>query len=252
MLPEGFVAPKTTLLRKGVVRSGDVNSKPIGRQPCGIFPIDRVFGGIDRPGMPRGFSFQFAGEPGLGKSTLLTQMVGGTLAKKSLYISSEESAERISSRAKRLNVKNPNDFLILVPENVEEAYKAIEECDPDFVVVDSLQQQRSANGKHTQLVEAEIAKQYTAIAVARNLTVIMVSHMNKDAKMAGLKNIEHMVDGVARFEGDPNEPMRTLRCSKNREADTSYIAHFFMTDEGLKPYDPAEKKKRSKAAGRHA
>lgn len=242
-----------------VVRSGEIDKTPIKRIRTGIKNLDDVFGG-EPSGIPIGFVIQFAGPPGTGKSTLLTQIVGGLLVDRSLYITSEETAQRIAQRAERLNVPGKDRISITETTDLDTAKRAIRETDAEFVIVDSLQGLRKAEEpdeptreepegedgedrkprkarrhvKHTQLVVRDIANDLIEVARRGKRTMILVAHMNKENELAGLREIEHNVDIVARF--DKKQQMSTRRdfwFTKNREADTAVRAIFEMTGQGL-------------------
>ncbi len=238
--PLGFSEKKGRLVNL----VSDCEDDDVPRLKSGIPNLDRLFGGDEDPGIPCGVVIQLAGNPGIGKSTLLAQVAGGPLCDDILYVASEEKIGRIGRRAKRLRMKNALNIQVIETRSLNTARKAIEECKAKIVIIDSLQGLRLTDGdedengelklsKHTQQTVRDIAVSLISVCHKRGCTVILVGHMNKQETMAGLKEIEHLVDIVCFFKGNPNRPSRHLVCSKNREGDTFYKAWFSMTGYGL-------------------
>lgn len=203
------------------------------RLSTNISEFDRVLGG----GLVQGSLVLIAGDPGIGKSTLILQ-TSGLLCKndkKVLYISAEESANQIKLRAERLSVKT--DTLYIYPQtNLELIKKEIEELKPDVVVVDSIQaiytqNITSSTGSVSQI--RECCNFLMQLAKSQNITVIVIGHVTKDGNIAGPKVLEHMVDTVIYFEGDKYKTYRLLRAVKNRFGNTSEVGIFEMRTEGL-------------------
>ena len=202
------------------------------RVSSGMVELDRVLGG----GFVQGSLILVAGDPGIGKSTLILQ-ASNAIAKqeKVLYISAEESAHQIKIRAERLGVKS-NNLFILAENDLDAARETIEATRPDFVIVDSIQAIYSSGitssvGSVSQVKECcnilmHIAKQL-------GITVVVVGHVTKDGTVAGPKVLEHMVDAVLYFEGEKFNTYRILRAIKNRFGATSEIGMFAMEDDGL-------------------
>lgn len=202
------------------------------RLSSGMVEFDRVLGG----GFVQGSLVLVAGDPGIGKSTLILQ-ASNAIAKqgKVLYISAEESAHQIKLRANRLNVESENLF-ILAENDLDLAKETIENMKPDFVIVDSIQAVYSSSitssvGSVSQVKECcnilmHIAKQL-------GITVVVVGHVTKDGTVAGPKVLEHMVDAVLYFEGEKYNTYRILRAIKNRFGSTSEVGMFAMEDDGL-------------------
>ncbi len=203
------------------------------RVSTNISEFDRVLGG----GLVQGSLVLLAGDPGIGKSTLLLQ-TGGELSKsgkKILYISAEESASQVKLRSDRLNV-NTDNLYIYPQTNFELIKKHIIEQKPDMVIVDSIQAIYSDNiqssaGSVSQI--RECCNELMHIAKSENITIIVIGHVTKEGNIAGPKVLEHMVDTVIQFEGDKYKSYRTLRAVKNRFGNTSEVGIFEMGANGL-------------------
>lgn len=194
--------------------------------------LDRVLGG----GLVHGSVVLLAGEPGIGKSTLLMQ-ISDALGenKRVLYISGEESSGQLKLRARRLGIVGKNLF-ILTETELERALAQIEKVKPDVVIVDSIQtvfsdKISSAPGTITQIKECSLA--FISKAKGDGISVILVGHVNKEGSIAGPKILEHMVDAVLYFEGDRQHSYRIIRAMKNRYGSTNEIGVFEMSDVGL-------------------
>jgi DNA repair protein RadA/Sms len=203
------------------------------RIPTQIKEFDRVVGG----GLVIGSLVLVGGEPGIGKSTLLTSVLS-KLSKENysvLYVSGEESAAQVASRAKRLGVKE-DKFLIyheITWEKIEEHLKIIK---PDFLVIDSIQttltnKLDSTPGTSTQI--REVTFNIMNFCKTHNITCLIIGHITKEGTIAGPKMLEHMVDAVIYFEGDHTGNYRVLRSMKNRFGNTNEVGIFEMTENGL-------------------
>lgn len=198
-----------------------------------ISEFDRVLGG----GLVQGSLVLIAGDPGIGKSTILLQ-TSGLLCKndkKVLYISAEESSNQIKLRADRLSV-NSKTLYIYPQTNLESIKNEIENIKPDVVVVDSIQAIYTQNitssaGSVSQI--RECCNFLMQMAKNENITVIVVGHVTKEGNIAGPKVLEHMVDTVIYFEGDKYKSYRLLRAVKNRFGNTSEVGIFEMGESGL-------------------
>ena len=195
--------------------------------------LNRVLGG----GIVPGSLILIGGDPGIGKSTLLLQVSGQLSATggKVLYVSGEESAPQIKMRADRLVVNSDN--LYLYPETDMASIRAnIEEMQPDYVVIDSVQTMQapdvtSAIGSVSQI--REVTGELMQIAKTNGITIFVVGHVTKGGAIAGPKILEHMVDTVLYFEGDLHHTYRILRAVKNRFGSTNELGIFEMREGGL-------------------
>lgn len=221
----GFVEKPT--LVKEIELSKDVRMK------TEIGEFDRVLGG----GLVQGSLILIAGDPGIGKSTILLQTSGilSGKGKKILYVSAEESSSQIKLRAERLEVNSDN--LYIYPQtNLENVKAQIEELKPEIVVIDSIQaiytqNISSTSGSVSQI--RECCNELMHLAKSKNVTIIIVGHVTKEGNIAGPKMLEHMVDTVIYFEGDKYKSYRLLRATKNRFGNTSEVGVFEMGEKGL-------------------
>lgn len=204
------------------------------RTGTNISEFDRVLGG----GLVQGSLVLIAGDPGIGKSTLVLQTSGilGKANKKVLYVSAEESASQIKLRAERLAI-NSNNLYIYPQTNLELIKQEIENIKPDLVVIDSIQaiytqSITSSAGSVSQI--RECCNYLMQVAKNSGITVIVIGHVTKDGNIAGPKVLEHMVDTVIYFEGDKHKSYRLLRAVKNRFGNTSEVGIFEMGEEGLR------------------
>lgn len=204
------------------------------RVSTNISEFDRILGG----GLVQGSLVLIAGDPGIGKSTILLQTSGELCKnnKKVLYVSAEESASQLKLRAQRLSINSDN--LYVYPQTSMESIKSqIEEIMPDVVVIDSIQAIYSQNvassaGSVSQIRECTNLLMH--IAKSKNITIIVIGHVTKEGNIAGPKVLEHMVDTVIYFEGDKYKSYRMLRSMKNRFGNTSEVGIFEMHSDGLK------------------
>lgn len=202
------------------------------RYETGINEFDRVLGG----GIVEGSVVLLAGEPGIGKSTLLLQICSHLGENhKILYISGEESPSQIKLRASRLGVDTRN-LLVLCETEISKIVPEMNAATPDIVLVDSVQtvydeDLSSSPGSVAQVKAA--ARGFIDFAKDNGAAVIMVGHVNKDGGIAGPKVLEHMVDAVLYFEGDRLNAYRIIRSVKNRFGSTNEIGVFQMSEYGL-------------------
>lgn len=213
--------------------SGDLEDAP--RILSGIAELDRVTGG----GFVRGSALLVGGDPGIGKSTLLTQ-AAAALARKGhrvVYVSGEEAVAQIRLRAQRLGAAD-TAVQLAAETNVEDILATLEtSARPDLVIIDSIQtlwsdMADSAPGTVTQVrLGAQAMIRY---AKQTGAAVVLVGHVTKDGQIAGPRVVEHMVDGVLYFEGEGGHHYRILRTVKNRFGATDEIGVFEMSDRGLR------------------
>ncbi len=210
----------------------DVSLKVSPRTHTDISELDRVLGG----GLVTGSVTLIGGDPGIGKSTILLQALASLQQLKSLYVTGEESLQQVSMRAHRLELKL-DDLKLLTETCVERilAQASIEK--PELMVIDSIQtlfteQLNSAPGSVGQIRES--AAQLVRFAKQTGTSLFIVGHVTKEGTLAGPRVLEHMVDTVLYFEGDPGSRYRILRAVKNRFGAINEIGVFAMTDKGLK------------------
>ncbi|WP_020648387.1 DNA repair protein RadA [Solimonas variicoloris] len=203
------------------------------RAHTGLAEMDRVLGG----GIVPGAVILIGGDPGIGKSTLLLQMlaeVHGRLP--TLYVTGEESLTQVHLRAQRLGLTRL-DLPVLAETGVEQIIAQLQALRPGLVVIDSIQTLYtetldSAPGSVSQL--RECAAQLVRYAKSAQTAVVLVGHVTKEGAIAGPRVLEHMVDTVLYFEHDPGSRFRIIRAVKNRFGAVNELGVFAMTDGGLK------------------
>ncbi len=221
------------LFENNIQKITDIEIDENIRFSTGLSEFDRVLGG----GFVEGSLVLIAGDPGIGKSTLILQACSH-LSKDNvpvLYVSAEESVKQLKMRAQRLNV-HATDLNVLSQTNVDEIKTAIESLKPKVVVIDSIQAIYSSTitssaGSVSQVREA--CNSFMEIAKTTGTTIIIVGHVTKDGTIAGPRVLEHMVDTVLQFEGDKYKFFRLLRSVKNRFGSTNEVGIFNMKDTGL-------------------
>lgn len=226
------VAPVLSLVGPAAVaRPIDEVGAVVGRPSAtGIAELDRVLG----DGIVPGSVTLLGGEPGIGKSTLLLQLLASWPGR-TLYVSAEESAQQVRLRAERLGSLRP-DLWLLAETAVPRIVAAIDEVQPTLVVVDSIQtvgdpELGSAPGSIVQV--RGCAARLVHEAKARGVPVVIVGHVTKDGGLAGPRTLEHLVDVVLSFEGDRHHSLRLLRAVKNRYGPTDELGLFEMVERGL-------------------
>jgi len=219
----------------------EVSSLDAGPVPTGIAEFDRVLGG----GLVPGSVTLVGGEPGVGKSTLLLQLLaqpaerGATV----LYLSAEESTQQVRRRAERLGALQPRLYLA-AETNLAHVLGHIDELSPSIVVVDSIQtvfdpDLTSAPGSVGQV--RQCAHRLVTLAKARDIAVVLVGHVTKEGSLAGPRVLEHVVDTVLSFEGDRHHSLRLVRATKHRFGSTQELGLFSMGEGGLEAVaDPSE------------
>ena len=212
---------------------GEVSLESAKARTSGVSELDRVLGG----GLVPGAAILLAGEPGVGKSTLLLSVAAESAKKKitSLYISGEESASQVRLRAERLSAIDPNLWLAAESE-LGAVIAHIDAVKPELLIIDSIQTITSgavegAPGGITQV--REIASALIRIAKERAITLMLVGHVTKDGTVAGPKLLEHLVDVVLNFEGDRHSRLRLIRAIKNRFGASDEVGCFDMNENGI-------------------
>ena len=219
--------------RSSVTPLARVTPRATTRIATGLEEFDRVLG----DGLVPGGVILLGGDPGIGKSTLLLQ-AGAALGAmhRTLYVTGEESAEQIALRAQRLGLVNA-PIELLAEVQLEAIVAAINATSPEIVVIDSIQTiyteaLASAPGSVAQV--RECAAQLTRLAKQRGIVVIFVGHVTKEGAIAGPRVLEHIVDTVLYFEGDPHSSFRLVRAIKNRFGAANELGVFAMTERGLR------------------
>jgi DNA repair protein RadA/Sms len=228
----------TTRLRAGPVTEPalpvpQVRAAAAASRPSGVGELDRVLGG----GIVPGAVLLLAGEPGVGKSTLLLEVAAQAARRgaTTLYVSGEESVAQVRLRAERTGALE--DRLFLAAEvDISAVLGHIEALDPDLLVVDSVQTVGSPEvdgvpGGVTQV--RAVAAALVRAAKERHLPTLLVGHVTKDGSIAGPRALEHVVDVVLQFEGDRNSRLRLLRAVKNRFGPVDEIGCFDLADDGI-------------------
>jgi len=219
-----------------VKKLSEINHQASKRIITGFTEMDNVLGG----GVVLGSVTLLAGDPGIGKSTLLLQAALNISEKKKnvLYISGEESQEQVKLRAVRLskNIKNENLFLVSLMDT-NTICNLIREEKPEFVIIDSIQTMESENltglsGSVGQVRYA--AAEFIKIAKTLNIPIILVGHVTKEGMVAGPMILSHMVDTLLFLEGEKNTGTRLLRSLKNRFGPVDEVGIFEMAEGGMK------------------
>ncbi len=200
-----------------------------------IDELDRVLGG----GIIKGGVFLIAGAPGVGKSTFLLYLADSFSQKKILYIATEEAIEQIKFRSLRLKIKNVENIFFVYETSIENICFIIEEINPDFIFIDSLQNCSFNNSVLNGYVGVlrEGAQYLVDFCKKNKFTLFMTAHVTKDGSLAGPKFLEHAVDVVLYFEGEEESEVRLLRSTKNRFGSTNEVGFFIMTEKGISQCD---------------
>ncbi len=214
-------------------RLSDVEMTPQQRITTGLPEFDHVLGG----GIVTDSVVLIGGDPGVGKSTVLLQIVAQLSQHyPSLYVSGEESLQQIAMRAERLHL-NTDDLTLLAETNVERILATVDKLIPKIMVVDSIQtiytdMVTAAPGGVSQVRES--AARLVQFAKQKGIALFFVGHVTKEGAIAGPRVLEHMVDAVLYFEGRNDSRFRVIRAVKNRFGAVNEIGVFAMTDAGLK------------------
>lgn len=211
----------------------DVDAQLAHSRPTGIGELDRVLGG----GLVPGAVVLVAGEPGIGKSTLLLDVCGkaGRAGRTVLYVTGEESAAQVRLRAERIEAMARTLFLA-AETDLGAVLGHIDAVRPDLVVVDSVQTIGSAqvDGAAGNVAQVrEVAAALIAVAKSRGIATLLVGHVTKDGSIAGPRVLEHLVDVVIQFEGERHSRLRLVRAVKNRYGPTDEVGCFDLSDAGI-------------------
>lgn len=232
---EEIGAPKRATLVAGATSSDarpikDVELSNATARKSGVDELDRVLGG----GLVPGAALLLAGEPGVGKSTLLLT-VASLFDDRALYISGEESPSQVRLRAERLHALSPS--LFLASENdLGAIITHIEKVEPSLLIIDSIQTIGtsvidSAPGSVSQIREVSAA--LIRICKERSISLVLVGHVTKDGSIAGPRLLEHLVDVVLQFEGERHSRLRLIRATKNRFGPSDEVGCFDLHDGGI-------------------
>ena len=210
-------------------------------RPSGVSELDRVLGG----GLVPAAAILLAGEPGVGKSTLLLDVAAKAAhtGLKVLYLTGEESAAQVKSRAERINAVADNLYLA-AETDLSLALGQIQEINPQLLILDSVQTFSSAEvdgaaGSVSQV--REVAASIINSAKTRGMTTIMVGHVTKEGSVAGPRLLEHLVDVVCQFDGEKHSRLRILRALKNRYGATDEVGCFDLNEDGIESLtDPSK------------
>ncbi len=231
----GALAPTKASRQRGLAFEGLTGeTPPPPRIITGIEEFDRVCGG----GVVPGSAILVGGDPGVGKSTLLMQVVGAAARRGAscAYISGEEAVEQVRSRAQRMGLADA-PVQLAAETSLRDIVDGLKRARLDLVVIDSIQTlwsdaHEAGPGSVTQVRAA--AGELVRLAKKQGVAIILVGHVTKEGTIAGPRVIEHMVDAVLAFEGERGYPFRILRGAKNRFGATDEIGVFEMADSGLR------------------
>jgi DNA repair protein RadA/Sms len=211
----------------------DVDPLGAARRPTGIDELDGVLGG----GLVAGSVTLLGGEPGMGKSTLLLQVLAHLAATgaRCLLVTAEESREQVRLRAERLGAL-PDGLLVVAETSLPTVLAHVDAVMPDVLAVDSIQavadpELGGVPGSVSQV--RECAHRLAQLAKARTLTTLLVGHVTKDGTLAGPRALEHVVDTVLSFDGERHHALRMLRALKHRFGPTDTLGLFEMGERGL-------------------
>ncbi len=228
--------PSATSLPSSIA---DISEEDQTRWLSGIDEFDRVLGG----GIVPGAIMLIGGDPGIGKSTLLTQVANlfSSVIGPSLYISGEESVRQVKIRAQRLGIVS-KDMMVASETELSAIIGLIDYAKPQLVVIDSIQSTYDAEMESAPASVSQVRGCATALqrlAKADSIPIFLVGHVTKEGAIAGPRVLEHLVDTVLFFEGDNQGAFRVLRAVKNRFGPTDEIGVFEMREQGLEPVENA-------------
>src|SRR3954468_8806847 len=230
-------APKLVPVARAVTTAarpiGDVDATAAQAKPTGIGELDRVLGG----GLVPGAVALLAGEPGVGKSTLLLEAAAGAARPDapSLVVTGEESAAQVRLRAERIGALHPHVYLA-AESDLGALVSHVDAVRPGLLIVDSVQTIAAAEidgtpGGVSQV--REVAGALIRLAKERDLATVLVGHVTKEGQVAGPRMLEHLVDVVLQFDGERGSRLRMIRAVKNRYGPTDEVGCFDITDEGI-------------------
>jgi DNA repair protein RadA/Sms len=212
---------------------GEIDVEQARARPTGVAELDRVLGG----GLVPGAVVLLAGEPGVGKSTLLLDVAARAArgGRRVLYVTGEESAGQVRLRAERIRALD-HALLLAAETDLGTVLGHVDAVGPDLLVVDSVQTIASAQvdgaaGGVTQV--REVAAALIAVAKERHIPTILIGHVTKDGSIAGPRTLEHLVDVVCQFEGERHSRLRLVRASKNRYGPTDEVGCFDLSETGI-------------------
>lgn len=232
----GGGAPRTVAtspLRSPARPIDQIDVETARARPTGVDELDRVLGG----GLVPGAVVLLAGEPGVGKSTLLLDVAAraARTGRTVLYVTGEESAAQVRLRAGRIHALDPR-LLLTAETDLGAVLGHIELVDPDLLVLDSIQTIASAQVEGTAGGVSQVREVASAViqaAKARDLPVVLIGHVTKDGSVAGPRTLEHLVDVVCQFEGERHSRLRMLRATKNRYGPTDEVGCFDLSESGI-------------------
>jgi DNA repair protein RadA/Sms len=212
---------------------GEVDAEPARSFATGVDELDRVLGG----GLVPGAVVLLAGEPGVGKSTLLLDVASRSAEarRRVLYVSAEESASQVRLRADRIGALHP-ELLLAAETDLAAVLGHLDAVEPSLLVVDSVQtvSSREVEGAPGGVSQVrEVAAALIRAAKLRGVATVLVGHVTKDGSIAGPRVLEHLVDVVLHFEGDRHSPLRIVRAVKNRYGPTDDVGCFHLSEDGI-------------------
>ena len=212
---------------------GEIDAESARSVPTGVDELDRVLGG----GLVPGVVVLLAGEPGVGKSTLVLDVASKFAAPgtRTLYITGEESTAQVRLRAGRIKALSP-DLFLAAETDVGAVLQHLDDVNPSLLIVDSVQTMAIADvdgsaGGVTQV--RQVAAALIAVAKERGIATVLVGHVTKDGSIAGPRVLEHLVDVVLQFEGERHSRLRLVRAMKNRYGACDEVGCFDLTEEGI-------------------